>query len=625
MGAGGRLRAALATPLGLGAVTTLAALAFLGIFGPVVWGAAAQRVDTAVILQGPSAAHLLGTDSLGRDVLARTLAASRLSMALALLATMVAAAAGSLVGAAPVLLPPRPRRLLAGFINLTVAFPGLLLAIFAASVFGVGARGAVLALGLAGAPAFARLTQTLAASVAGSDYFAAARLLGVGRFRLAVRYVLANVAEPLLINVTVSVGSSLLSLSALSFLGLGVQPPAYDWGLLLNQGLDRIFENPAVALGPGVAIVLAGLAFNLLGEALAQVLGLRTSPPGWTRVRAPTVEVPTPPDPAGPLLRVEGLTVTFPAASGPFAAVSDLDLEIWPGEAVGLVGESGSGKSVTALAIAQLVPHPGSVRARRLELAGRELRSLAGRERQRLLGTTLAMVLQDPTTSLNPALRLGRQLTEVAEVHRGLGRRQALRLAAETLRTVGIADAGRRLRQYPHELSGGMRQRAVVAMGLMAQPRLLLADEPTTSLDVTVQRRLLGLLGSLRERQLAILLISHDLAVVAQLCSRVLVMYAGRIVEELGVEDLRRGPAHPYTRALLAALPDMATDRERPLITIPGQPPAPGAVPPGCPFAPRCAFARDRCRRQRPELVGEPGRRVACWYPQAGAVAEAAS
>lgn len=631
MSARSRLLAVARTPMGVLAILTLLALLFLAIFGPIIWGQAANQDDIAAILEGPSHRHLLGTDSLGRDVLARTLVASRLSLVLALLATALAAGAGVIVGAIPSVLPPRARGLLAGFINLTVAFPGLLVAIFAATAFGIGARGAVLALGLAGAPSFARLTQTLAASVGESDYIAAARMLGAGRARLVLRYVLPNIAEPLLLNATVAIGGSLLALSGLSFLGLGVQPPAYDWGQILNQGLDRIFENPAVSLAPGVAIVLAGLSFNLLGEILAQVMGFRT--PAGARWRSPAeqeaegvaAEAAGGPGEQSPLLEVEGLSVAFPSRDGPVEVLSDVSFSIAPGEAVGLVGESGSGKSMTAMAVAQLVPHPGLVQSQRMRLEGRELEA-SGPGMQRFLGTSLALVFQDPMTSLNPALSVGRQLTEAVEVHRGASHRQALELAAKELREVRIGAPERRLSQYPHELSGGMRQRTVIAMGLMAEPRLLIADEPTTSLDVTVQREVLSVLRTLRDEQgVAVLLISHDIAVVAQLCRRVLVMYAGRIVEELPVEDLVAGPAHPYTRALLSSLPSMDSDRERTLTTIPGQPPQPGALPPGCPFAPRCAHAGERCQERPPLVEQGPGRLVACWYPQAGPVAAAAT
>jgi oligopeptide/dipeptide ABC transporter ATP-binding protein len=514
--------------------------------------------------------------------------------------------------------------MLTGLINMLVAFPGLILALFFAVVFGVGATGAVLALGIAGAPALARLTHTLASSVGGSDYVAAARVLGVSRVRLLTRHVLPNIAEPLLLNVTTSIGAALLAFSALSFLGLGVQPPFYDWGRMLNEGLSRIYVNPAGALAPGLAIIMAGLTFNLLGEGLAQVASGRStarwSRPPHQRPTELTTERPTgaPGDDEDLVLDVRGLSVTFPSATGDVHAVRDVTITVRRGEIVGIVGESGSGKTVTALAIAQLVSFPGRVAVERFRFDGRDVLDLPVGERRRLLATSLPMVYQNPGTALNPALRVGGQLAEVVEVHRGMSRSAATQRAADKLRQVAIAAPERRLRAYPHELSGGMKQRAVIAMGLMGEPILFLADEPTTALDVTVQRQIFDLLRQVnRDEGASVVLISHDVAAVAELCTRVVVMYAGRIVEEGATNMLLHGAAHPYTRALIGAVPDMTADRDRPLPTISGRPPDPREVGAGCPFAPRCPHADTRCAAERPTL--DPladGWLAACWHPQ---------
>ena len=300
----------------------------------------------------------------------------------------------------------------------------------------------------------------------------------------------------------------------------------------------------------------------------------------------------------------------------------DVSLAVRPGEILGIVGESGSGKSLTALAIAGLAPPGAEVTARRLDFEGRDLRTLPAPERRHLLGTSLAMVFQDPVTSLNPALRVGRQLAEVAEVHGGVPRRPALRLAVDRLRKVRVSSPERRVDQYPHELSGGMRQRTMIAMGLMGDPKVVIADEPTSALDVTVQQQILRLLRRVSaDTGAGAILISHDIAVVTELCHRVLVMYAGRVVEDLDVGVLLSGPAHPYSRALVASVPDMATDRDRPLATISGRPPEPHEIPDGCPFAPRCPFATEVCRQERPELEPfAPGQSVACWHPQTTAL-----
>ncbi|MFR0357366.1 dipeptide/oligopeptide/nickel ABC transporter permease/ATP-binding protein [Streptomyces sediminimaris] len=630
---GNRWLGVLRTPLGGCAAALLLLVLLLAVCAPLLWSGRAGAIDTGQLLKGPSARHWMGTDNLGRDVFYRVLVATRLSVALALLATALGVVTGLVLGVAPTLLGRRAGRLVTAVVNVAVAFPGLLLALFFAVVFGLGAKGAVLAIGFAMAPGFARLTQTLVASVSERDYVHAARVAGVGKVRVLARHVLPNVSDPLIVNATISAGGALLAFSGLSFLGLGVQAPSYDWGRLLGDGLDGIYTHPAAALAPGVAVVIAGLAFNLTGEAVAKAVGVPTAHrPRAARPTEPPAAGPatvTAPDAGGPgrepVLSVENLRVAFPGPHGPVTAVRGVGFHVGRGEAVGVVGESGSGKSLTALAVSRLVEHPGAVHADRLEFMATSL--LTGKEHKaatrRLLGTSLALVFQDPMTSFNPTMRVGRQLAEVAEQHLRTGRRAALSRAVERLREVRMPAAERRAAQYPHEFSGGMRQRAMIALGLMGRPKLIIADEPTTALDVTVQRQVLGLLDRVRAADdVALLLISHDIGVVAQTCDRVLVMYAGRIVEELPAERLLTAARHPYTRALIATVPHMETDLDRPLAVIPGRPVTPEQVPAGCAFAPRCAFARDRCRTDDPRLeVAGPGHRVACWYPRADGAA----
>ncbi|WP_410590022.1 dipeptide/oligopeptide/nickel ABC transporter permease/ATP-binding protein [Amycolatopsis sp. lyj-23] len=607
----GSWTAAVRTPVGACSAALLALVVVVAALAPLLWGDGAGAIDTDAIGQGPSGAHPFGTDSLGRDLLLRTLVATRLSVGLAVLATAIGAGTGVVLGTLPSVLPRRAGRLLTAVVDIAVAFPGLLLALFLAVIFGVGTQGAVLAIGFAMAPAFARLVQTLSASVSGRDFVAAARIAGVGRARLLARHVVPNIGEPLVVNATIGAGSALLAFAGLSFLGIGVQAPDYDWGRLLREGLDGIYVNPAAALGPAAAVVLAGLAFNLVGETVAAVVGVRTR---VTRRGAPPVPAARPAaveQPADAVLVVENLRVAFPGPDGWTVPVRGVSFSVRAGEAIGVVGESGSGKSLTALAVSRLVEAPGVVTADRLEFAGKPLATASDRE----LGPALAMVFQDPMTSFNPARRVGGQLAEVSEQHHGLSRRQAFARAVDRLAAVRVPAAERRARQYPHEFSGGMRQRAMIGMGLMGRPKLIVADEPTTALDVTVQRQVLRLLARTREAEgAAILLISHDIAVVSQTCERMLVMYAGRIVEDLPAGTPAR---HPYTRALLATTVDLETDRDQPLEVIPGRPPEPDRVPDGCAFAARCPLATERCRTEDPvlEAAGD-GHRVACWHPQ---------
>jgi peptide/nickel transport system permease protein len=618
----------LRTPLGLTTGVLMTAVLLLAVFAPMLWSGRAAAVDTDQILTGPSAQHWAGTDNLGRDIFFRVLVASRLSLELALVATAIGVVVGLLLGTAPLLLGRRLGRLVTAAVNIAVAFPGLLLALFFAVVFGVGAKGAVLAIGLAGAPAFARLVHTLVAGIAARDFVSAARVAGVGRFRILLRHVLPNIGEPLAVNATIAAGGSLLAFAGLSFLGLGVQAPSYDWGRLLYDGISLIYVSPAAALAPGAAVLLVGLAFNLFGESVAKGLGVTTvggipllseaeQRVGLDGTTRPAGVAPEPEAGGSDLvLEVSDLRVTFPGPSGPVRPVRGVSLSMRRGEAVGVVGESGSGKSLTALAISQLVDDSGRVDAARLELLGTDVRAGRGRAHRHLLGTSLAMVFQDPMTSFNPTRRVGGQLAEVARHHQGMDRKQAFARAVDRLRAVRIHDPEQRARQYPHEFSGGMRQRAMIGMGVMGNPALIIADEPTTALDVTVQQQVLGLLQAIRAADdVALLLISHDVTVVGEVCDRVLVMYAGRIVEDVRAADLHTAAQHPYTRALVAAVPDMQTDLDRPLAVVPGRPVDPADVPPGCAYAARCPLADDRCRTDDPPLEATAhGGRVACWH-----------
>jgi dipeptide transport system ATP-binding protein len=319
------------------------------------------------------------------------------------------------------------------------------------------------------------------------------------------------------------------------------------------------------------------------------------------------------------LLDILDLSVAFGTAAAPIVAVDRLDFAIDAGEIVGLVGESGSGKSVTALAVMGLLDFPARVHCARMTLGGRDLTAVSGSQRQALLGSELAMIFQDPLASLDPCYTVEYQLGEALRLHGSATERRSARArrahALELLRQVEIPDARARLRAYPHQLSGGMAQRVMIAMALAGTPRLLIADEPTTALDVTVQAQVLDLLVRLStERGMALVLITHDLAVVAETAHRVVVMYAGQAVETGPVPAIFEAPRHPYTRALLDALPEHNLGRAR-LKAIPGV--VPGALdrPPACLLAPRCPFVRERCTREPPPFAGDTARRARCHFP----------
>ncbi len=320
-----------------------------------------------------------------------------------------------------------------------------------------------------------------------------------------------------------------------------------------------------------------------------------------------------------PLLEIDELSVDFPTAAGRLKAVDRVSLGVAEGEVLGIVGESGSGKSVTMLAMMGLVAYPGEVRAKRMIFAGRDLRRLGARERRRLTGKDVAMVFQEPTSSLNPCFTVGFQLGETLRVHEGLDRATRRRRSIELLAQVGIPAPETRLAAFPHQLSGGMNQRVMIAMAIACNPRLLIADEPTTALDVTIQAQILDLLIALqRERGMALVLITHNMGVVAETAQRVMVMYAGQVVEEQPAERLFAAPRHPYTAALLSALPERSAGHNR-LPTISGVVPGLHDRPQGCLFHPRCRYADQRCRAEEPALERIRGAWVRCHYPLADA------
>ena len=304
-----------------------------------------------------------------------------------------------------------------------------------------------------------------------------------------------------------------------------------------------------------------------------------------------------------PLLSVQDLRTYFRTSAGVARAVDGVSFDIAPNESVGVVGESGCGKSVTSLSLLRLIQRPGSIEpASRIEFEGTNLLGLDGEAMRKIRGNRIAMIFQEPMTALNPVFTVGAQLAEVPRVHSSISRHDAWARAVEMLGTVGIPDPAERAKSYPHQLSGGMRQRVMIGMALMLSPSLLIADEPTTALDVTIQAQILELLAELRERTaMSVLLITHDLGVVAESTSRVIVMYAGEIVEQAGVRELFAAPHHPYTTGLMAAMPRAGTKRER-LTVIPGAVPSPYDWPAGCRFHERCPYAWARCERERPPL-----------------------
>jgi peptide/nickel transport system ATP-binding protein len=316
---------------------------------------------------------------------------------------------------------------------------------------------------------------------------------------------------------------------------------------------------------------------------------------------------------ADPVLSVRDLEVAFPTRRGTLVAVDGVSFDIAAGEVLGVVGESGAGKSLTGAAVIGLIEPPGRIMAGEVRLSGQRIDNLRAEDMRRVRGRRIGMVFQDPLTSLNPLYRIGDQIVETIRTHAGVGEGEARERAIALLQEAGIQGARERIDSYPHEFSGGMRQRVVLALALCAEPELLIADEPTTALDVSIQAQIIALLKRLcRERGTAVMLITHDMGVIAEMADRVAVMYAGRIVEIGPVREVVQNPRHPYTKGLMGAIPTVATHAAR-LVQIPGSMPRLAAIPPGCAFHPRCSHAFDRCRRERPERIAAGASEAACW------------
>ncbi|MFG6465381.1 ABC transporter ATP-binding protein [Roseateles sp. BYS87W] len=316
-----------------------------------------------------------------------------------------------------------------------------------------------------------------------------------------------------------------------------------------------------------------------------------------------------------PVLEVSHLRVEFPTRHGTLRALDDVSFEIAPGEVLGVVGESGAGKSLTGAAIIGLLDPPGRIAAGEIRLGGQRIDNLPYDAMRRIRGREIGAVFQDPLTSLNPLYTVGRQLVETITTHLGLTASQARARAIELLAATGIPAPEARVDHFPHQFSGGMRQRVVIALALAANPKLIVADEPTTALDVSIQAQIIALLKRVcREQGAAVMLVTHDMGVIAETCDRVAVMYAGRVAEIGPVADVIHRPAHPYTLGLMGSIPAMDEDRER-LLQIDGAMPRLNAIPAGCAFNPRCGRAVDRCRAQRPELTATGATHAACWLP----------
>jgi len=592
------VRRYLSDPFAVASTVFLLILVFCAIFADQIAPYPATKQDIFSQFQMPSGEHWFGTDEYGRDTLSRLIFGGRLMLQSISIAMGIAVGVGVPIGLLSGYLGGRFDAIITWFFDILFSLPSMMVAFAIIAVLGTGLTNAMIFVGIVFSTRFARLTRGVVLAERKELYVDSAIVGGLPTPIILFRHILPNILPPLIVQVAILSGSVILVEAGLSFLGLGVNLGEPSWGSMLFEAQRQTRSYSFGVLPPGIAIALTVLAFNLIGDGIRDSLGrevkshqLKTSRGriGSVKRHAPHAE--------DAVLSVRDLEVRFPMESDTVTILNHVSFEIMPGETLGLVGESGSGKSMTALSALGLVPDPGWVSGGSIVYRGKEITTMSERDLNKIRGKKISIIFQEPWAALNPSIKVGKLIQEKIEHHLKVPPAASRKRALELLKLVHIPDPQRRLEEYPHQLSGGMAQRVGIALALACEPELLIADEPTTGLDVTVQGRILDLLKELQnEMGMAILLITHDLGVVAEMCDRAAVMYAGEILEVAPAHDLFESPKHPYTKALLDTLPDHSRV-EGSLPVIRGMVPSPDQWPAGCRFHPRCKFATEECRQ----------------------------
>ena len=566
--------------------------------------------------------HILGTDHLGRDLLSRLLWGTQLSLAVGFAAAFIAATFGSILGAIAGFYGQKTDNIIMRFIDMLMAFPYILLALAIVAALGPGLFNALIAVALVNIPFFARNIRGVTVTLANKEFIEAARLSGMSNLRILIVEIFPNLLPMIVIAMSTTVGWMILETAGLSFLGLGSQPPQADLGSMLGEARSALITNPHTSFVPGIMIFCIVIGINLFGDGVRDALDPRLKKGSLIRPLPQTIYEggETQPTPSTKLLSVQNLSTQFHINQDVYQSSNDVSFEIQEGECLGLIGESGSGKSVTALSVTSLVASPpGVIKKGSVNYKNENLLALPYEKLRSIRGNKISYIFQDPLTTLHPLHTIGDQLLEALQAHDSkLSISESISKSKDLLKSVQIPNPDNVWDVYPHQLSGGMRQRVCIAMALINNPELIIADEPTTALDVTVQAQILNILNSLRkERKLSILFISHDFGVISQLCDRVIVMYAGSIVEEGPVKNIMQQAAHPYTSELIKCVPQLG-NKEHALHSIPGNPPSLNQLPEGCAFANRCQYKQDQCLKGSVPVSSKDNRSYKCFYPVGG-------
>lgn len=574
------------------------------------------RVNIMDVYQPPSTAHWFGTDDAGKDVLMNFIYGARVSLIVGFFASFIAIIIGGTLGITAGYMGGRTESTIMSFTDIMLVIPDLPLTIVIVALTRPSLFNIIFVIGILGWLSTARIVRSQTLSVKQRAFVLRAKAMGAGDFYIIRRHILPMIMPLMVVNTVLVISLAILSESALSFIGLG-DPTALSWGQMLNYAFGRGAMSAGAwwaMLVPGLGIVWLVLACTLLGQGLEQVLNprieihhlhkdMQLSEHKHAHV-LPAIEITPPRDATEVLLDVRNLSIAYKNRNKKKAealAVSDISFTLRRGETLGLVGESGCGKSTLMLALMRLLPPSGRIVNGEIRYQGTDLLSLSEEEIGNIRWKDIAMVFQGAMNALNPVRTVGDQIAEAIIRHNLIKDPAALNARIdELLELVGIST--NRKHDYPHQYSGGMRQRAMIAMALACSPKIIIADEPTTALDVMVQAQILDLLMSLRDKLgLSIIFVTHDLGVVAELCDSVLVMYGGVMAEYATVDKTYNEPQHPYTRELLKAFPDLSQPDMR-LTSIAGSPPPLDALPAGCRFAPRCKVAIEKCHVERPRL-----------------------